>query len=94
MPVTAAPDAASAVMAWLPSPVRPLTGERVQVAPLAEVQTAAAMVPPDEPNRAAAVNRERKREVSRGVNPGVNPVAIVVIVRRWNVRYHKRQALK
>jgi len=42
-------------MAWLPSPVRPLTGERVQVAPLAEVQTAAAMVPPDEPDRAAAV---------------------------------------
>src|SRR5213080_2367737 len=52
MPVTAVPDAASAVMAWLPSPVRPLTGERVQ---LAEVQTAAAMVPPDEPNCAAAV---------------------------------------
>src|SRR6185437_1539906 len=55
MPVTAVPDAASAVMAWLPSPVRPLTGERVQLVPSAEVQTAAAVVPPDEPNCAAAV---------------------------------------
>src|SRR6266516_1396900 len=48
MPVTAVPDAASAVMAWLPSPVRPLTGERVQLVPLAVVQ-------PGEPNCAAAV---------------------------------------
>ena len=30
MAVTAGPDAASAVMAWLPPPVRPLTGDRVQ----------------------------------------------------------------
>src|SRR6185437_352265 len=56
MPVTAEPDAASAVMAWLPPSVRPLTDDRVQLVPLAEVQTAAAVVPPDEPNRAAAVN--------------------------------------
>src|SRR5690348_18449262 len=56
MPVTAEPVAASAVMAWLPPSVRPLTDDRTQLAPLAEVQTAAAVVPPDEPNRAAAVN--------------------------------------
>ena len=43
MPVTAAPDAASAVMAWLPPLVRPLTGDRAQLVPSAEVQTAAAV---------------------------------------------------
>ena len=41
MAVTAVPDAASAVMAWLPPPVSPLTGDRVQFAPSAEVHTAA-----------------------------------------------------
>src|SRR5689334_25443742 len=56
MPVTAEPVAASAVMTWLPSSVRPLTDDRAQLVPLAEVQTAAAVVPPDEPNCAAAVN--------------------------------------
>ena len=45
MAVTAAPAAASAVMAWLPPPVRPLTRDRVQFVPSAEVHTAAAMAP-------------------------------------------------
>src|ERR1700751_846711 len=56
MPVTAEPVAASAVMTWLPGSARPLPAAGPQLAPLAEVQTAAAVVPPDEPNCAAAVN--------------------------------------
>ena len=55
MPVTAEPDRASAVMAWLPPPVRPRTADRVQVDPSAEVQTAASRAPPAAPNCAAAV---------------------------------------
>ena len=45
IPVTAEPDEASALRSWLPPPVRPLTADRVQFAPLAEVQTAASRVP-------------------------------------------------
>src|SRR5580704_771439 len=56
MPVTAAPDAASAVRSWLLPPARPLTGACIQFVPSAEVQTAASRSAPAWPTCAAAVN--------------------------------------
>src|SRR5271157_2425702 len=70
MPVTAAPDAASAVRSWLLPPVRPLTGARVQVAPSAEVHTAAPRSPPAAPNCPAAVNPPELLVSAVKVTPG------------------------
>jgi len=74
MAVTAAPEPASEVMAWLPPPVRLLTGDRVQLVPSAEVHTAAAVVPPAEPNCAAAVKPPERAVSAVKLIPGPGAV--------------------